>query len=74
MPWSFPVPPSKNLSVRFVTFTAPFPSSIPEAPLTPILAVESCHFGLSGAVTELVPAAHRAGASSWTGAGQKGPA
>lgn len=52
------MPPSKNLSVRFVTFTAPFPSSIPAAPPTPILAVESRHFGLAGAVTELVPAAH----------------
>lgn len=74
MSWSFPVPPSKNLSVHFVTFTAPFPSSIPAALPTPILAVECCHFGLTGAVAELVPAAHWAGTSSWMGAGQKGPA
>lgn len=74
MSWSFPVPPSKNLGVRFVTFTAPFPGSIPAALPTPILAVESCNFGLTGAVTELVPMAHWAGASSLMGAGQKGPA
>lgn len=72
MSWSFSVPPSKNLGVRFVTFTAPFPSPMPAAPPTPILAVESCN--LNKAVTKLVPTAHQAGASSWMGAGQKGPA
>lgn len=69
MSWSFPVPPPKNLSVHFITFTALFHSSIPAAPLTPILVEESSHFGLTGAVTELVPAVHWAGASSWMGAG-----